>query len=93
MVTVSVHENLFLTSTSFVHFQNEREQIMTTNVWLTQVSVINLRVILSVIPLSVSIHVLPPELELNHIHFPLCVEQTASIIVLQTHFTDNEACH
>lgn len=79
--------------TLLVHFQNEREQIMTTNVWLTQVSVMKLRVIYSQ-SAYVLLNVLPPELELNHIHSSsLNVEQTASVIVLQTYFADNEACN
>lgn len=64
---------------------------MTTNVWLTQVSVMKLGVTHSQSP-YVLLHVLPSELELNHIHFSsLSVEQT--VIVLQTYFTDNEACN
>lgn len=79
-------------STSFVHFQHEREQIMTTNLWLTQVSVI-IRVIYSQSAYSL-LNALSPELELNHIHFSsLNVEQTASIIVFQSYSSDNEACN
>lgn len=53
-----------------LNFQNEREQIMTTNVWLTQVSV----VMLELIVLPVLLNVLSLELELNHILFPLSAE-------------------
>lgn len=50
-----------------LNFQNEREQIMTTNVWLTQVSI--------VMPeLPVLLNVLSLELELNHILIPLSAE-------------------
>lgn len=80
-------------STSLVHFQNEREQIMTTNVWLTQVSVMRLRVIYAQ-SAYVLLNVLSPELELNHDHSSsLNVEQTAPVIVLQRYYTDNEACN
>lgn len=51
-------------STSLVILQNEREQIMTTNVWLTQVSLMKLRVMYSWSS-YVSLNVLPPELELS----------------------------
>lgn len=59
---------------------------MTTNVWLTQVSVMKLRVIYSH-SASVSRNVLSPrELELNHIHSSsLNVEQTASVIGIIFH--------
>lgn len=79
--------------TSLVHFQNEREQIMTTNVWLTQVSAMELRVIYSQ-SAYVLLSALSPELELNHIpSSSLNVEQTAPVIVLQSYSTDNEACN
>lgn len=65
---------------------------MTTNLWLTQVSVI-IRVIYSQSAYSL-LNVLSLELELNHIHFSsLNVEQTASIIVFQSYSSDNEACN
>lgn len=62
---------------------------MTTNVWLTQVSLMksysqSFYVLLNVLSL---------ELELNHIHSSLNVEQTAPVIVLQTYSADNDACN
>lgn len=57
-------------SSLYEPFQNEREQIMTTNVWLTQVCMD-------------LVNVLPFELELNRVHSSFRnAEQTASVIVL-----------
>lgn len=80
-------------STPLVHFQNEREQIMTTNVWLTQVSVMKLSVLYSQ-SAYVLLNAFFSYLELNHIHSAsLNVEQTASVIVPQSYSSDNEACN